>query len=156
MFRQERAALLRYIRRSVGADMADDIAQEVFARAAASAQLACLLNPRAFLYHIARTVVIDNARRTRCRMVTLPLIEALDAPCAAEQEQRLDAEDLMSSLEQALSGLPVKTRTIFRMHRFDEKAYQDIRIELGMSLPAVEYHMMKALAHIRKELADRL
>lgn len=155
LFRQEHDGLVRYLRQKMGPELSHDAAQEIFARAATSPQLVCLVNPRAFLYHIARNVIIDHARRKKCRIVTTPLIAAQDTCCDADQELQLEANDLIALLEHSLMELPEKTRRIFRMHRFDEMAYGQIRAELGVSMAAVEYHMMKALAHIRAALAQR-
>lgn len=156
IYRRERDGLLRFLKRRVGQDLAPDLAQEVFLRATTSRQIAHLVNPGGFLYRIARNILIDRARRRNCRIATLPLNEAIDAPCAAQQEYALEANDLMISLEHAMAGLPEKTRAVFAMHRFEEKAYSEIHRELDISLAAVEYHMMKALAHLREclELAD--
>ena len=156
LYRRERDGLLRFLKRRVGEDLAPDLAQEVFLRAMTSLQIAHLVNPGRFLYRIARNVLIDRARRRNCRIVTLPLNEAIDAPCAPEQEYALEANDLMISLAHAMTTLPEKTRMVFAMHRFEEKAYREIHRELDISLAAVEYHMMKALAHLREclELAD--
>ncbi len=154
IFRHERDGLIRFLRGRVGPDLACDIAQEVFLRAATSPQLSSLVNPRGFLLCIARNLLIDAARRQQCRVVTLPLNEARDTHCAAEQEHELEASDLTQSLERALTQLPERTRTIFVMNRFDEMAYRDIRCALDISMAAVEYHMMKALSHIRTALGE--
>ena len=145
---------MRFLRGRVGPELACDMAQEVFLRAATSPQLSSLVNPRGFLLCIARNLLIDGARRQQRRVVTLPLNEARDAHCAAEQEHDLEASDLIDCLDRALTQLPERTRTIFVMNRFDEMAYRDIRCALGISMAAVEYHMMKALSHIRTALGD--
>lgn len=150
IYRRERDGLIRFLKRRVGEDHAPDLAQEVFLRASTSRQIAHLVNPGGFLYRIACNILIDRARRRNCRIVTLPLNEAIDAPCAAHQEYALEANDLKISLEHAMNGLPEKTRAVFTMHRFEEMAYRDIHLELDISLAAVEYHMMKALAHLRE------
>lgn len=154
IYRQERAGLLRYLKREVGHDLALDIAQEVFLRASRSDQIGRLENPGGFLHRIARNLLIDRARRRKCRISTLPLIEEIDAPCAAQQEQAAEARDLKMALERALTQLPEKTRRIFTMHRFEQMAYREIQRELDISIAAVEYHMMKALAHVRSSLAQ--
>ena len=154
IFRHERDGLIRFLKGRVGPELACDIAQEVFLRAATSPQLSSLVNPRGFLFCIARNLLIDGARRQQCRVVTLPLNEARDAHCAAEQEHDLEASDLIDCLDRALTQLPERTRTIFVMNRFEEMAYRDIRCALGISMAAVEYHMMKALSHIRTALGD--
>lgn len=154
IFRHERDGLIRYLIGRVGPEQASDIAQEVFLRASTSPQLSCLANPRGFLLCIARNLLIDAARRKQCRVVTLPLNEARDTHCAAEQEHELVASDLILCLERALAQLPDRTRTIFIMNRFDEMAYRDIRSALDISMSAVEYHMMKALSHLRITLSE--
>jgi RNA polymerase sigma-70 factor (ECF subfamily) len=153
LFRRERDGLLRYLKRQIDPQMAGDVAQDVFVRAAASPQILNLENPQGFLRRIARNLILDGLRRTRCRIVTLPLAEAADASIAAHQEAELEADDLRRSLDHALEGLPERTRTIFMMHRFDELGYREIQHRLGISMPAVEYHMMRALAHIRAALS---
>lgn len=149
IYHQERTGLIRYLRRSAGSDAAPDLAQEVFLRAAASGQLPHLINPAGFLYRIARNMLIDRSRRMRCRYEPLSLIEAHDAPVAAEQEYGIEADDLQAAYEMALTSLPLRTRQIFIMNRSEEKTYHEIRHELGISIATVEYHMMKALACIR-------
>lgn len=152
IYRQERDGLFRYLKSQVGRDLAPDIVQEVFLRASASRQIDRLENPGGFLHRIARNILIDRARRRKCRIATLPLLEEIDAPCAAEQEQAFEVDDLRTSLERALAELPEKTRRIFTMHRFEQMAYREIQRELDISMSAVEYHIMKALAHIRSSL----
>ena len=154
IYRQERAGLLRYLRREVGDDLAADIMQEVFLRAAASPQLPTLLNPGGFLHRIARNILIDRSRRRRCQVATMPLIEAIDAPSAADQENGLMKADLEILLEHALQDLSHKTRSIFTMHRTKGMTYREIQCALGISIAAVEYHMMKALAHLRLSLGS--
>jgi RNA polymerase sigma-70 factor (ECF subfamily) len=151
-YRQERAGLIRYLRRCAGYDAAADLAQEVFLRAAASEQMPHLINPAGFLYRIARNLLIDRARQSRRRHDPLPLLEAHDAPVAAEQEHGIEARDLQAAYDRALQSLSPRSRQIFVMNRDDEKPYREIHCELGISIATVEYHMMKALAHIRQAI----
>lgn len=155
MFRKESAGLVRYLAKRVGPEFANDLVQDVFLRAATSPQLSTLVNPRAFLHRIARNLLVDQVRRQRCKIVTVASAEPLESRCPAEQEYQLEAEELEAALALALGALPERTRAIFVMHRFDEMAYREIQCELGISLAGVEYHMMKALAHIRACLRDR-
>lgn len=150
IYRRERAGLLRYLARQAGADAAPDLLHEVFLRAAASPQVFELINPIGFLYRIARNLVIDRARRTRCRIELLPILEAHDALSQAEQEHRIEAEDLQIVIDQALADLPLKTRRVFVMSRFGGMSYREIQAALGISLATVEYHMMRALTQLRR------
>lgn len=153
LYRNGRAGVLAYLLRQVGQEYASDLAQEVFVRAAGSGQLQDVRNPGGFLRCIARNVVIDFARRRRCRIVTLPIAGNIVAACDPEQEDHLHALDAEQLCRQALATLPFKTARVFAMSRFEHKSYREIQLELGIALSTVDYHMMKALAHLRQALA---
>nr|WP_247711915.1 sigma-70 family RNA polymerase sigma factor [Qipengyuania qiaonensis] len=154
LFRSERAWLLAFLRRRVGHEDAEDLLQEVFLRAATSRHLGELRNPGGFLCRIAQTVIADRARRTRCRIWTVPIEVDGHTCCDGEQEARLLAEAAEIEFETALNELPEKTRKVFRLNRSVRLTYREIQDELGLSCGGVEYHMMKALAHLRSALAS--
>ena len=152
-FQTERDKLLTYLGRRAGHDVAPDLVQEVFARAAGSSQASRLINPAAFLRRIARNLLIDRARRRAANdVIVFPLEEQRDAACPPQQEWGLEAEDLLRLYQEAVDTLPEKTRRVFLMHRVDEFSYRKIHEELGISIATVEYHMMKALAHIARRV----
>lgn len=152
-FRTERDRLVRYLGRRAGRDQAQDLAQEVFARAAGSSQAAQLANPAGFLRRIARNLLIDRSRQSkRTNVLLFPLDEERDLAAAPQQEWGLAAGDLLKLYERAVDALPDKTRQVFLLHRVDELSYREIHERLGISVATVEYHMMKALAHIAREV----
>jgi RNA polymerase sigma-70 factor (ECF subfamily) len=53
---------------------------------------------------------------------------------------------------QAIAALPARTRDVFVLHRFEEMSGSRIAAALGLSVSAVEKHIMRAL----KVLYDRL
>ncbi len=154
MYRSERAGVLAYLRGKVGHDHASDLAQEVFLRAANSPQLGELRNPGGFLHCIARNLAIDFIRRRRSRVVTVPILDNVDAACPPTQTDRLHVIETGRLFHEALARLPPKTARVFAMSRFEEKSYKQIHIELGVCVSTVEYHMVKALSHLRRELAE--
>ncbi|NYF30646.1 RNA polymerase sigma factor [Sphingopyxis sp. JAI108] len=150
-FRAHRASLFHFLRRKAGAEEAPDLVQEVFARAAGSAQRHQLANPGGFLRRIAQNLLIDRSRRQKsARAVFFPLREESDAVTPAAQEWNLEAADLLRLYEAAVDAMPPKTRRVFLMHRVDELSYREIHEALGISIATVEYHMMKALSQISK------
>lgn len=154
-YREHGRALLGFLRRKAGAEEAPDLMQEVFARAAGSAQRGKWINPGGFLRRIAQNLLIDRARYAkRHRAVIHPFEEQRDAACAPQQEWRLEADDVLGLYERAVDAMPFKTRRVFLMHRVDELSYRDIHERLGISIATVEYHMMRALAHIAAALDD--
>lgn len=152
-FQNERAGLLRYLGRRAGWDAAPDLVQEVFVRAASSEQAGRLINPAAFVKRIARNLLIDRARKIgRDNVVMFPLDEQRDIVAQPEQSLNLEASDLLRLYEDAVDTLPEKTRRVFLMHRVDEMSYRQIHERLEISIATVEYHMVKALAHISRHV----
>lgn len=45
-------------------------------------------------------------------------------------------------MERALLELPERTRVVFALNRYEEFTYQEIAMRLGVSVSAVEKHMM--------------
>jgi RNA polymerase sigma-70 factor (ECF subfamily) len=148
-FRREGPSLLRYLGRRAGPEAAPDMLQEVFVRAAGSAQAGKLRNPAAFLRRVARNLLIDRSRRRKAdNVIVFPLDEDQHAASLPTQEQGLEMQDLLRLYEDAVDTLPEKTRRVFLMHRVDELSYREIHERLEISIATVEYHMMRALSHI--------
>ncbi|WP_341713067.1 sigma-70 family RNA polymerase sigma factor [Erythrobacter sp.] len=152
LYRNERATILAYLACRVGSEHAHDLTQEVFLRLASSKQLLLLENPPAYLHRIARNAAIDFSRRMQRQVATLPICEEFDAPCRPDQDERLQLEETLKAIQAAIAEMPVKTARVFSMNRFEHKTYREIQHELGIALPTVDYHMMKALGRLRSAL----
>lgn len=154
LYRAELPRLLCFFAKNVGRDAAGDLAQEVFVRACASPSFAMADNPVGYLQRIAVNLLIDDIRRRQSRGDLWEYREDADGRCEAEQEYALLGQDLDWVLTRALGELPRRTRQIFRLSRFEQKSYREIREELGISLSAVDYHMMKALSRLKEVLKE--
>jgi RNA polymerase sigma-70 factor (ECF subfamily) len=64
----------------------------------------------------------------------------------------LDREALQVVVS-AIEGLPTRTRDVFVLHRFEEMTCSGIAEQLGMSISAVEKHIMKALRALHGRLS---
>jgi len=155
LYRAEFARLRCFFEKRVGYDIASDLAQEVFVRAAASPAFNQADNPCGYLQRVAMNLFIDYIRRQRTRGQMWELCDDRDARCEAEQEYALLSDELDWLLTRALGELPHRTRQIFRLNRFEKKSYRAITGELGISLSAVDYHMMKALAQLRAAIEEQ-
>ena len=65
-------------------------------------------------------------------------------------------EELTQRIEEAISRLPESYRVAFEMNRFQNKTYQEIASELGVSAKTVDYRIQQALKILRVELKDYL
>ena len=159
IYRDEAPRLVRFFRQKLRhrAEEAGDMVQETFLRFAGSAPEQGHRQPAAYLYRIARNLLVDLSRRSMTRLTDaqVPIGDHLGLSVAADQLHALEAADLMRIYRGALDGLPKRTRDAFLLHRHDELSYREIGVQLGISIPTVQYHIAKALMHIDQALELR-
>lgn len=65
-------------------------------------------------------------------------------------------KELEHKIRQAIGRLPEECRRVFLKSRFEEKKYEEIARELGISINTVKYHIKSALSLLCKELGEYL
>lgn len=136
-------------------EMAEDLAQEVFIRVWQNRhKLQELERFDAFLYRVARNLVLDEFRKK-----VLPglandylevYVEATDADVAAQLEEK----ELNHILLQSVNELPTQMRRVFTLHRFEGLTHQQIAEELKISRVSSQTYMARAIVQLRKILAE--
>jgi RNA polymerase sigma factor (sigma-70 family) len=156
LFRSQGPQLLRFLsRRTAHREDAADLLQEAFLRLIRLVSLTPFPeHPEAYLQQIVGNLLRDGSRRRASRSDALH--EPLDAhpivDPAAGPADLLEAHEMLRAYETCLLKLPPKTRQIFLLHRRDGLTYAQIAAETGLSVSGVEKHMMKAIAHLDREL----
>jgi RNA polymerase sigma factor (sigma-70 family) len=134
-----------------GAD-ADDLTQEVIARILRRADAGPIDNLEGYLFQAAANLLRERGRQTTV-WATTPAIELAPELIAQDEvqtpERILLGRDAYKHVLAALLELPERTRTVFILNRFEDVKGPEIARRLGISISAVEKHMMKALAHLR-------
>lgn len=64
--------------------------------------------------------------------------------------------ELEDEIDKSINRLPDECRTVFRKSRFEEKKYEEIAQELGISVNTVKYHMKNALSTLQADLGKYL
>lgn len=157
VYRVEAPRLARYFQRRIGKDdEVGDLVHEAFVRLAGVIARRPLASPAPYLQRIARNLLFDRRRRPEARMALMRLsIDDAHAPAVAPvQAHEIEADDVMRIYRHALGELPEKTRRAFLLHRVDELTYREIGDRLGISIPTVQYHIGRALAHIDAALRE--
>jgi len=149
--RRYRAPLTRFFSsRTRRPDDIEDLVQEVFVRLVARGGLEDVRAEENYLFMTASNVWRDSGRhdisRHRSRHASLEdhhhPVDTLSPEVVA-----LGREDLRRVLV-AIQELPLRTQAIFALQRYEALSYQEIARRLGISVSAVEKHMMKAIAHL--------
>ena len=150
--RRFRKPLLSFFRRNSHAQDAEDLTQEVLVR--------MLRHPGteieslgSYVFRVASNLLRDTARRaaTRRREDGSPDPRAQASNIAVEEiepERVLLAKERLEIAMQALMELPERTRDIFVYYRLEGMRQREIALHLGISVSAVEKHLMKAFEHI--------
>ena len=135
-----------WLRRKLGdASQAADLAHDTYVRLLQSRRGAAIgEQPRAFLTHIAKGLLVDHWRRQDVERAYLDTIALLPEAVAPSPETRLLVLETLLRIDAMLASLPAQTRTIFLMAQLDELSYQDIAERQRTSLATVKRHMRKA------------
>ncbi|HEY0680752.1 MAG TPA: sigma-70 family RNA polymerase sigma factor [Steroidobacter sp.] len=134
-------------RRAPGAFDVDDIVQESYALLAERERLDDILNPRAYLFQVAHSLVVRNIRRAR--IVPILAVEDLgvvDLPDdAATPEQNAIAHDDLRQLATVIASMPGQTREAFVLRRVRGLSQREIASQMGLSENTVEKHIVRGI-----------
>jgi RNA polymerase sigma factor (sigma-70 family) len=136
-------ALRRYFAKRAPRSDIEDLVQEVLLRMHGRRSEAGIANLQGYVFTVAANVLKE--RRWRPGPFRELEIEACVVSDGITPERivvaRLEAMRLMA----AIDALPRRTREIFVAHRFEEMTYGAIASLFGISVSAVEKHIMAAL-----------
>ena len=146
-----RPVLLRYFRRhSFSTSDAEDGVQEVFLRLSRRGQVKEIEDLEAYLFQTAASVVVDSHRKSATRHATFHVEydETAHAPSEFSSERILAGKQDLDRVLTGLRELPERTRHVFMLSRFEHFRHAAIARKLGISVRAVEKHLVRALAHL--------
>jgi len=146
--------LRRYFSKRVPAGDIDDLVQEVFVRMQAHHADPAIEHLDRYLFTVAASVLTDQARRRAVRHEIAH--ESLEEHQPTEErtpERVLLDREALDLVVSAIADLPARTRDVFVLHRFEEMTCHSIAAQLGISVSAVEKHVIKALKFLHTRLA---
>lgn len=148
------AALRERVRRILPRrDDLDDLVSEAMTRAFATVEFDHIVHGRAYLFQIARNMIIDEVRRDK--IVSLSLVADLDLIAIdSGAEARLQARDELRRLEAIIETLPIQCRRAFILRRVHDKSVQEIADEMGLSVSTVDKHIGRAALKIMQAIGQ--
>ena len=160
IYAEHHARILRYLTRMVGAQDAEDLAQEVFIRAARSYDdFRHEAKIETWLYRIATHVAVDRLRGTASRRETL-LGQELDEVAADGQESVSSLEEKTlrraanECIRNVINGLPENYRTPLILSELEGFTNREIAEILDVSLDTVKIRLHRAKEQLKKALLD--
>ena len=146
-----RGPLAAYFRRRIrNASEVEDLVQEVFLRLTVRGTPDHADHASAYIFQIAASVLADRYRRRTVRRADehVPLDPDLRGEQDFDAARIYAGKQALNAAAAALMTMPERTRTIFLLRRIDGLRHQAIAKQLGLSVSAVEKHMVRAIEHL--------
>jgi len=103
-----------------------------------------------WMYRIAQNEVFNFVKRNaKMKLVTL------DNHDEKREEPHLNSDELLLSLELAVSGLPQRQQMVFRMRYYDELSYKQMAEILKLTEGALKASFHHAVKRIEEELKSK-
>ncbi len=156
-FQQNYDALVRFLSLKVNdSEEARDLAQDAFYNVMKVENAEELEHVRAYLFQTASNLALNRIRKQKYQDVYQRSVESAANPerdgMVASPERAAAARQQLQRVEKALNELPKKCRRAFLLHRTRHMTYQQIAVELGVSVSTVEKYMIRALELCRKKV----
>lgn len=144
-----------FLRRLRNHAEAEDLTQEVFVRLA-SVDQDQLQSVEAYVFRVAANLLGDRSRREKVRADYRSSLwhgggEGVDP---LDPARTVEGREALMALTAGLRELPARTRSIFVLYRFENVDKRAIAEAYGVSVSAVDKHLMRAMAHLIRAVRD--
>jgi RNA polymerase sigma-70 factor (ECF subfamily) len=138
------------------AHVAEDIMQEAFLRLWKQwNEGEVILNPRAWLFRVARNLGIDYAKSAFRRRGTRPA-ESLPEVSSKELSslEKMQAAELREQVQQVVKQLSPRYADVLRLHFWEQRSRKEIASLRGWTVPAVNNLLQRAINRLHELLGD--
>lgn len=150
-----RPALFGYFRRRCGNTAeAEDLAQDVILRALTHAHWTSVEEAKNYIFQIAVNRWRERGRRKLTHVIEVDWNEEQMSAVAEEiaLERIVGGEAEFRRMVQALQKLEERTRAVLVLCRFEQRKQAEIAEILGISVSAVEKHLVKGITYLTQKL----
>jgi RNA polymerase sigma factor (sigma-70 family) len=155
LYQRHWAELCGYLRKRFGAGPPEpqDVAQETFLRYAANRSGSEIRNERAYLFKIARNVLVEDRRRIAARRIATARLSGVTASAdELTPERQLIGTEHLDILRRVIDIAPEVRRQSFTLNRFYGLPCAEIARRTGYSESAIKKHVNVLLAELELTL----
>ena len=139
-----------------------DLVQDVFfALWEKSDQLEIKQSPKAYLFQSVKNSCLNYNRHISIKQSVESEIGRKILELESQTYNNTDnpyfsllEQELEEKIDQVIASMPEKCREVFMLSRYEKLKNREIADQLGISIKMVEKHMSKALAILRRDLAE--
>ena len=125
----------------------EDIVQELFVKLWINREkIEIKENIPAYLFKSSKNAALNYLRSERNKNSALERVP-LDTSCSNEDE--LDHDEFLSSLEKCINKLPARSKEVFLLHRFEGLKQKEISEKLNISVQTIKNQIWKSLQFLR-------
>jgi RNA polymerase sigma factor (sigma-70 family) len=146
LYSEHHSWLRGWLRKKLGnAFDAADLAHDTYVRILATGSAPAPDQSRRFLTQIANGLVIDMYRRRQIEASYLEAVSLMPEPQVPSEETRLLIIETLIEIDTLLHRLPAKTRMALLLYKLDGLSYQEIAVQLQVSVSSVQKYITSAL-----------
>jgi len=131
---------------------AQDASQDVFLRWLLQSRRTVPDNPRGWLRQVTINRAIDLLRARRPAEPTLDAVTLAAPPAELDETEK---QELRRDIANAIGSVTEAQRGVLIAKVYDGLTFAQIAAELGLAIPTVKTHYLRALAAVRDALARR-
>ena len=135
----------------------EDVVQETYLRACKAEKTTDILQPRAFLFRVARNLALNELKK-KSRRIT-DYIEDADEHTidhrTASLEAELEAQQHLGLYCEAIAQLPEQCRRVCLLRKVHGLKHQEIADRLSLSRNSIEKHLQKGARACRTYIQER-
>ncbi len=165
--KNERKKLLQFIRtRVANEEDASDILQDVFYQLASNRGMVdSIENMASWLYRVTRNKIIDWYRKRKTESIDTSAayddqdddgyfsgISAISSSDSENPDQVYERQLVWETMYEALNELPLEQREVFIQHELENKSFNQISEETGVSVNTLLSRKRYAVLHLREKL----
>ena len=136
---------------------AQDVVQNVFIAVWEKKQQFVVTHSlQAYLFQAVRFGGLNRLKEVLDEKIDIDTVHERFLPVINDFLEAMDHDELLQAIESQVEILPERTRTIFRMSRFEQLSVREISRILGLSEQTVKNQLTLALKHLREGIAIAL
>lgn len=136
-------------------ETSQEIVQEIFVSLWVNREtLKAQATLQAYLFGAIRNKIYDHLDKQAVRSKHQLFISQQQTAAANVTEQHVAYSELQELVQEQIQSLPDTTRQVFQLSRVNGSSIPEIATELQVSVKTVEYHLTKALKHLRLRLGQ--
>lgn len=130
-------------------EVAEDLVQNLFLKLWEKRDILTINQLESYLVTSMKHSVIDYVQSQMVRNKYLDHLKVVAVSNEASTDKMVEESNLNALIEEGLTQLPEKSRSIFRMNRLDNWPVDKIAEKLNISEKAVQYHLTKSSKALR-------